>query len=96
MAREQSRLRLQRILVQVFWLFCAASATAYMWFGPAQDRVPRAPFLACLFLLLGGIEVLKHRIHRSRVEMLAELKLLQLQVMELAVRLDAALPKGRE
>ena len=84
MARERARVKLQRILVQSFWIFCAAASTAYMWFGPAQDRVPRAPVLACFFLLWGGIEVIKHRIYSSRVEVLAEIKQLQLQVAELA------------
>lgn len=89
MEKEKLRLKRRRIAVQSFWIFCAVTATAYMWFGPESAHTPRAPFLACLFLLWGGIEVLKYRIHSSRVEILAEVKQLQLQVLELTAKVDS-------
>jgi len=89
--KEQAKMNRQRIVVQIFWIFCAVMATGYMWFGPESERGPRAPFLACFFILWGGIEVLKHRIHSARVEILTEIKQLQLQMLELRVKTE---PKG--
>ena len=80
---NQKRIRRERIWVTVFWIFCAASATAYLWFGTDGSQFPRAPFLACIFFLWGGFEMLKHHIHSSRIDLLKEIKQLQLQVLEL-------------
>lgn len=85
---EKNRVRLQRerVIAHAFWIFCAVTATAYLWFGPDAARFPRAPFLACIFFLWGGVELLKHYIQASRVETLKEIKQLQLQVLELQAR----------
>ena len=82
---EKNRIRLRRehALVTAFWIFCAASATAYLWFGSGPSHFPRAPFLACIFFLWGGIELLKHHLNIGRVETMKEIKQLQLQILEL-------------
>ena len=59
--------------------------------GTAQ--LPRGPFLACIFFTWGGVEVLKHHINSSRVDLLKEVKELQLQVFELQE--SAAAFRGR-
>lgn len=88
---EKNRVRVQRerVLATAFWIFCAASATVYLWFGSEAGKFPRAPFLACIFFLWGGIEVLKHHIYAARVEALKEIKQLQLQVLELQAQMPA-------
>src|SRR5215831_5906281 len=31
--KDQKRLRVEHVVTTVFWIFCVASATAYLWFG---------------------------------------------------------------
>lgn len=78
-----ARIRRERTLTTLFWIFCAASATAWLWFSADSAHLPRGPFLACVFFTWGGVEVVKHYINASRVDLLKELKELQLQVFEL-------------
>jgi hypothetical protein len=56
-----------------------------MWFSGAKLDTPKAAWfgtLACFWLLVGATELLKHFINRSRVELLKEIKQVQLQVLE--------------
>lgn len=87
---EQRNLRRRYLAVQAFWIFCAVSATIYMWFGPDSASTPRAPFLALFFILWGGIEVLKQRIHAARMAGLIEVKRLQLDLAELRSAMEKA------
>ena len=84
--KDQKRLRVEHVLTTGFWIFCAATATAYLWFGNSDSHLPRAPFLACIFFLWGGVELLKHRIHAVQVEIQKDLKQLQLEVLEMKSR----------
>ncbi len=87
--RNQKRIRRERALVTFFWIFCVASAVAYIWFGPGAAQVPRGPFLACIFFTWGGIELLKHHINSARVDLLKEIKQVQVQLLDLQTpRLD--------
>ena len=81
--KNQKRIRLERLLATLFWIFCAVTCTVYIWFGNGGSQFPRAPFLACIFLLFGGVEILKHHIHSAQVELHKEIKQLQVQVFEL-------------
>jgi hypothetical protein len=87
--KEQRRLRIERLLTTIFWIFCAITATAYLWFGNSSSQLPRAPFLACIFFLWGGVELLKHHIHAGQVAVQKELRQLQLQVLALQAGLPA-------
>jgi hypothetical protein len=77
------RIARERLWTTLFWVFCVASAVAWLWFSPAMTNLPRAPFLACLFFFWGGVEVVKHYINACRVDLMKELKQLQLQVFDL-------------
>lgn len=71
---------------RALWVFCVFLGTAYLWFGGAKLDTPKAAWfgcLACFWLLIGAVELLKHFINRSRLELLKELKQVQLQVLEL-------------
>lgn len=80
---NQKSVNRERIAVQAFWIFCAISVTAWLWFSAGAAQLPRAPFLACIFFTWGGVEVVKHKINASRVELLKEIKQLQLHVFSL-------------
>ena len=71
---------------RALWIFCVLLGTAYLWVGGAKLDTPKAAWfgcLACFWLLIGAVELLKHFINRSRLELLKELKQVQLQVLEL-------------
>ncbi len=81
--QNQKRIRRERVFVTAFWIFCAVSATVRLWFSADSAKLPKSPFLACIFLTWGGVEVVKHYIHACRVDLLSEIKQLQVQVLEL-------------
>jgi hypothetical protein len=81
--RDQKRLHVEHVVTTLFWIFCVVTATAYLWFGNSDSPLPRAPFLACIFFLWGGVELLKHRIHAAQIEIQKDLKQLQLQILEM-------------
>lgn len=83
LARDERRLKREAVATKLFWIFCALSATVWLWFSADSARLPRGPFLACLFFIWGGVEVVKHCIRVFRTDMLKEVKQLQLQVFEL-------------
>jgi hypothetical protein len=75
---------------RALWIFCVLLGTAYLWFGGAKLDTPKAAWfgcLACFWLIVGAVELLKHFINRSRVELLKEVKQVQLQVLELQEQL---------
>lgn len=51
--KNQKRIRLERFLATLFWVFCAVTAAMYIWFGNNSSQFPRAPFLACIFSVVG-------------------------------------------
>ena len=75
---------------RAMWLFCVGLGVVYMWFGDAKLDTPKAAWsagLACFWLIVGAVQVLKHFINRGRVELLKEVKQVQLQVLELQEQL---------
>jgi len=91
--QNEKRIKRERVLVTAFWIFCAASATAWLWFDPSFDTGLRKPFLACIFFTWGGVEVIKHYINACRVDLLKEIKQLQVQIFELDLS-SAEKPRG--
>jgi hypothetical protein len=81
--KSRKRIKLERMAVTAFWIFCAVSATVRLWFSGDWSHVSRSPFLACILMIWGGVEVVKHYINSCRVDLLIEIKQLQLQVYEL-------------
>jgi hypothetical protein len=80
--KDQKRMRRDGRLATLFWVFCAVSATAWLWFSAESARLPRGPFLACIFFTWGGVEVVKHHIDSCRIRLLKEIKQIQLQLFE--------------
>ena len=85
------RLRLQKWYAGGIWIYAVLFMTAYLLFVGIWGVVsPQLTVMAVGFMLLisAGIEIVKYFINRSRVEVLKELKGLELQVMALKERLD--------
>ena len=78
--------------VSVLWMFLVLLGTAFIWLGADKPKAPYLASVSCFFLIFGAVELLKHFINRSRVDLLKEIKQVQLQVLELqaAMRKDNA------
>ena len=74
----------------ILWIYATIFMTAALLITGYRNQVqPEILILAFAFTLLfgGGIELIKHFINRSRVEVLKELKAMQMQFFELESRL---------
>lgn len=85
-ASNEKRIRREALLVRLFWIFCVACAIAWIWFGPAGAVTLRSGFLACIFFMWGALEVLKHYINSCRIDLMKEIKQIQVQVLELRAK----------
>jgi hypothetical protein len=81
--QADKKINRERVLTNLFWIFCVVCAVARLWFSAGSAKLPREPFLACIFFIWGGMEVVKHHIKASQIAVLKEVKQLQLQVLEL-------------
>ena len=83
------RLRIERWGVTALWIYAVLLMTAMLLGVGFWGHTPELSMLAgaFVFFVYGGIEIVKHFINRSRVEVLKELKSLQLHVLALEERL---------
>jgi hypothetical protein len=71
------------------WIFCVLLGTAFLWLsGEKYGSAPGAKVawfgsMACFMLIWAAVEMIKLVINRSRIELLKEIKQVQLQVLEL-------------
>ena len=88
--QNERRLRIEKWGMIALWLFAVAFMTLCLVLVGYLGKAPEMTLLAFAFLLLlcGGIEIVKHFINRSRVEVLKELKNIELKVLSLEERLD--------
>jgi hypothetical protein len=87
---NERRLRLEKWCSGGIWIFAVLFCTAFMMLAPLLPSFPVGIIMAlwCGFLILvASVELLKHFINRSRVELLKELKQLQIEVLELREQL---------
>ena len=84
--KNERAFRREKLGVGTLWVFLVLLSTAFLWFGGEHLNSPKGPWfgaLACFFLLYGAVELLKHFINRTRVNLLKEVKQVQVQVLEL-------------
>jgi hypothetical protein len=92
------RLRMQKWYSGSIWIYAVLFMTAYLLFvGLAGVVAPQLVVMAVAFMLLisAGIEIVKYFINRSRVEVLKELKGLELQMMALEERMRSSSQQER-
>jgi hypothetical protein len=87
--RMQQGLRREKLGMWVIWSCAVLFITVTLLIIGYRGRMPEVTVLASAFLLLiyGGLEIIKHFVNRSRVEILTELKSLELQVLALQERM---------
>ncbi len=90
LGKNDKALRRETWVVTALWLFMVALSTAFLLLGGLRSGTPLGLYfeiLACFCLIYPSVELLKHFINRSRVELLKEVKQVQLQVLELQASL---------
>jgi hypothetical protein len=86
LAKNEKRLRLEGGYTAAMWLLAVGFFTACVLKGARWLDTTNGHFMEFVVLLLlitGAVEILKHAVNRSRVEMLKEIKQVQLQMLEL-------------
>ena len=88
----ERRLRMEKWGVTALWIYAVLLMTAMLLGVGFWGHAPEVSMLAGAFVILiyGGIELVKHFINRSRVEVLKELKGLELHLLALEERLRDA------
>lgn len=90
LAKDKKAFRREKWGVGALWIFAVGLSTVFLWLGAHRLDTPKGLWfgiLACFVLLYPLAEILKHFINRSRVEILKEVKQVQLQVLELQASL---------
>lgn len=93
LSKKEKRLRWERWGSRAVWIFAGSYVLYLLNRGEQWFDTPKAHLSMCIaFLLLfcGAVELVKHFINRSRVELLKEIKQVQLQVLELQASLQKA------
>ena len=90
-------LRFEKRMTIVLWLFGVTMMTAFLLMSGFYHPTPERSWMATLalfavILFYGGLEIIKHFINRSRVELLKELKQIELRMLELDERLRSVAP----
>src|ERR1017187_7547773 len=91
LAKNEKRLRLERWYMAVMWLLAVGFFTACLMKGARWLDTTNGHFMefvALLLLITGAVEILKHAVNRSRVEMLKEIKQVQLQMLEMQASME--------
>lgn len=86
LAKNEKGLRREKAGVLFLWIFVVIVSTGFLAAGGMFINTPKGPWfgtLACFWFLFGAVETLKHFVNRARVELLKEVKQVQLQVLEL-------------
>ncbi len=88
--KDQRGFRREKWGVGALWVFMVGLSTVFLVLGGRHLDKPVGLWfgtLACFLLIYPSVELLKHFINRSRVEILKEVKQVQLQVLELQASL---------
>jgi hypothetical protein len=88
--RLQRGLRREKWGLWAIWSFAVLFITVALLLVGYRGRAPEITLLATAFVIFiyGGLEIVKHFINRSRVEILTELKSLELEVLTLQQKLQ--------
>jgi hypothetical protein len=89
--KNERTLRRQKWYAGSIWIFVVLVGTCFLTLGGVYSDRPAGIWLgvsACFFLIGAAVEVVKYFINRSRVEILKEVKGLELQLLEIKERLQ--------
>jgi hypothetical protein len=84
--KNERTLRLQKWYAGTIWIFVVALSTSFLVLGGQRGDTPAGTWLgilACFFMIGAAVELVKYFINRSRVEVLKEVKGIELQLLEI-------------
>jgi len=84
--KKEKAVRRERRVVIELWVFVTALSVVFLWMGGRQMETVKGPYfvsLACFWFLFGMVYFVAHTINRSKLEVLKEVKQVQVQVLEL-------------
>ena len=90
LAANDKKLRRSKQTIVRMWIFVVVIAVPFLWMAGSHFNTPQGNWflgLACVWVLLGAFEVLKYEVHQGRVELLKELKQVQLQILDVQAAL---------
>ncbi len=87
--RQEKTLRRQKWYAGAFWIYAVLLATTFLTLSSFLATPPgiAMSFFAILLLLAAAVELLKYFLNRGRVEMLKEVKRLEIQLLEIREQL---------
>jgi hypothetical protein len=91
LAKKERRLRWEKWFVRTFWVYVLGMWGIFLYRGEAWVETPhghRWEVGMLVLFTLGAMQILKYVVLRSRVEILKEVKQVQLQVLELQASLQ--------
>lgn len=83
--KNEKTLRQNKWTVRRVWIFVIALSIPCLWMAGAHFNTPQGNWFlgtVCFWVLFGAIEIEKYHHNQGRVELLKELKQIQLQVLE--------------
>jgi hypothetical protein len=89
--KNERTLRWQKWYAGVIWIFVVFLGTGFLVLGGLRGDTPVGAWLgifACFLLIGAAVEMVKYFINRSRVEVLKEVKGLELQLLEIKEHLQ--------
>ena len=89
--KNERTLQWQKWYAGVIWIFVVVLGTIFLVLGGLRRDTPVGAWLglfACFVLIGAALEMVKYFINRSRVEVLKEIKGLELQLLELKERIQ--------
>ncbi|MFO0984387.1 MAG: hypothetical protein U1E76_22125 [Planctomycetota bacterium] len=87
---HQRGLRREQLFLRFLWPALVLMATVFLVIAARHAAVPLGTFFgiqACFWVLFGAIELIKHFVNRARVEILRDVRRVQLDVAELRAEL---------
>ncbi len=84
--KNERTLLMQKWYASAIWIFVVGLATSFLVLGGQRGDTPAGAWLgiiACVFMIGAAVEMVKYFINRSRVEVLKEVKGLELQLLEI-------------
>ena len=84
--KNEKALRRERWIVAVLWIYTVAISIAFLWMGEQRLDTPKGPWfgsLACFSFLFGMVFLVRYFMNRSQLDLLKEVKQVQVQVLDL-------------
>src|SRR5271157_2635035 len=90
--KEKALRRERRVLIEL-WVFVIAVSVLFLWLGGQRMDTAKGPYfvsLVCFWFLFGMVYFVGHSINRSKLDILKEVKQVQVQVLELQALISDA------